>query len=246
MSDLGRCFRPNTILPIAYSFPALIQMIIDIHTHTYPTSDDSILTPEELITKAKRIGLDGVCITDHDRFWDPKDIRALSRKYDYLVLPGCEVTTEEGHMLVYGLQEYIFGMHKASYVRELVDDAGGAMVVAHPYRRFYRKQAHTSEEAYREMLDRACRNKVFGFIDAVEIFNGRGSDEENHFASDIAERFGLSATGASDAHNLEQIGTYATRFQESVRDLDDFITELKAGRFSPYSLRNPVPALVRA
>ena len=223
-----------------------IPMIIDIHTHTYPTSDDSILTPEELITKSKRLGLDGVCITDHDRFWDPKDILALSRKHDYLVLPGCEVTTEEGHMLVYGLREYIFGMHKASFVRELVDDAGGAMVVAHPYRRFYRKPAHTSEEAYEEMLIRACRNKVFGFIDAVEIFNGRGSDEENQFASDIADRFGLSATGASDAHSLEEVGTYATRFHNSVRDLNDFIAELKAGRFSPYSVRNPAPALVRA
>lgn len=221
-------------------------MIIDIHTHTYPTSDDSTLTPEELITKAKRIGLDGVCITDHDRFWDPKDIHALSRKYDYLVLPGCEVTTEEGHMLVYGLQEYIFGMHKASYVKELVDNAGGAMVVAHPYRRFYRKQAHTSEEAYQEMLDRACRNKVFGFIDAVEIFNGRGSDEENYFAGDIADRFGLSATGASDAHSIEQVGTYATRFRQPVRCIDEFIAELKAGRFSPYSLRAPVPALAHA
>ena len=222
---------------------ASAQMIIDIHTHTYPTSDDSILTPEELISKSKRIGLDGVCITDHDRFWDPKDIDALSRKHDYLVLPGCEVTTEEGHMLVYGLQEYIFGMHKASYVRELVDDAGGAMVVAHPYRRFYRKQAHTSEEAYQEMLDRACRNKVFDFIDAVEIFNGRGTDEENHFAGDIADRFGLRATGASDAHSIEQVGTYATRFHQPIRDIDDLIAELKAGRFSPFSLRSPAPAL---
>ena len=243
---MGRCFGSNSILPPRTIILALRQMLIDIHTHTYPTSDDSILTPEELITKAKRIGLDGVCITDHDRFWDPNDILALSRKYDYLVLPGCEVTTEEGHMLVYGLQEYIFGMHKASYVKELVDDAGGAMVVAHPYRRFYRKQAHTSEEAYEEMLTRACRNKVFGFIDAVEIFNGRGTDEENHFAGDIADRFGLSATGASDAHSIEQVGTYATRFRQPVRDLDDFITELKAGRFSPYALRSPAPALASA
>lgn len=221
-------------------------MIIDIHTHTYPTSDDSTLTPEELISKSKRIGLDGVCITDHDRFWDPKDIHSLSRKHDYLVLPGCEVTTEEGHMLVYGLQEYIFGMHRASYVKELVDDAGGAMVVAHPYRRFYRKQAHTSEEAYEDMLVRACRNKVFGFVNAVEIFNGRGSDEENHFAAHIADRFGLSTTGASDAHSIEQVGTYATRFRQPVRNLEDFIAELKAGRFSPYSLRTPAAALAHA
>ena len=107
-------------------------MIIDIHTHTYPTSDDSMLTPEELIHEAKRIGLDGVCITDHDGFWDPKDVEALSQVHAFLVLPGCEVTTEEGHLLVYGLEKYIFGMHRASFVRDLVKDAGGVIVVAHP------------------------------------------------------------------------------------------------------------------
>ena len=84
-------------------------MIIDLHTHTYPTSDDSRLTPDELISEAKRIGLDGICITDHDGFWKPKDIEKLADKYKFTVLPGCEVTTEEGHLLVYGLKKYIFG-----------------------------------------------------------------------------------------------------------------------------------------
>ena len=213
-------------------------LIIDIHTHTYPASDDSVLTPEDLIAESKRLGLDGVCITDHDRFWDPADVYALGRKHDFLVLPGCEVTTEEGHVLVYGLREYIFGMHKAAFVRELVEDAGGAMVVAHPYRRFYRKQAHTSDEAYREMLTRACRNKVFGLVDAVEIYNGRGTDEENYFAGDIAEWFGMNSTGASDAHSIEQVGTYATRFERRIRDIDEFIAELKTGRFSAVAVRD--------
>ena len=88
-------------------------MLIDIHTHTFPTSDDSTLTPEVLIDRSKILGLDGICLTDHDRFWHPDDIRELSKKHDYLIIPGCEVTTEEGHMLVYGLREYIFGMHRA-------------------------------------------------------------------------------------------------------------------------------------
>ena len=114
-------------------------MLIDIHTHTYPTSDDSTLTPEKLISESKKIGLDGICITDHDGFWDPSDIKKLSIKHDFLILPGCEVTTEEGHLLVYGLEEYIFGMHKSKFVKELVNEVGGAIVVAHPYRRVYRE-----------------------------------------------------------------------------------------------------------
>ncbi len=212
-------------------------MIIDIHTHTYPTSDDSMLTPEELIHEAKRIGLDGVCITDHDGFWDPKDVEALSQVHDFLVLPGCEVTTEEGHLLVYGLEKYIFGMHRASFVRDLVEEAGGVIVVAHPYRRTYRKHANTGPQAYYEMLDRACDNSVFSMVEAVEVLNGRGTKEENAFAGELAKRFDLKGTGASDAHKLDDIGTFATEFEAPVKCLADFVREIKAGRFRPRVLR---------
>ena len=74
-------------------------MLIDIHTHTYPTSDDSELTPEELISEAKRIGLDGICLTDHDGFWDPSDVEKLGKDNVYLFIPGCEVTTDEVNLL---------------------------------------------------------------------------------------------------------------------------------------------------
>ena len=92
-------------------------MIIDIHTHTSLNSDDSILEIEELIYEAKRVGLDGICVTDHDRFWASDELAKLSKLHKFLVIPGCEITTNEGHMLVYGLKEYVFGMHRASFVK---------------------------------------------------------------------------------------------------------------------------------
>ena len=208
-------------------------MIIDIHTHTYPTSIDSQLSAEELIKESKRLGLDGICITDHDGFWDHEEVFELSREHDYLVLPGCEVTTEEGHLLVYGLSKYIFGMHRASVVKQMVDEAGGVMVVAHPYRRVYRENADKDDASYDEMLDRAARNEVFGKVNAVEVLNSRGSEQENAFSLEIARRFGLKGTGASDAHKLADIGTFATEFERPIRCLEEFIQEIKAGRFSP-------------
>ena len=208
-------------------------MIIDIHTHTYPTSIDSQLSAEELIKESKRLGLDGICITDHDGFWDHEEVFELSREHDYLVLPGCEVTTEEGHLLVYGLSKYIFGMHRASVVKQMVDEAGGVMVVAHPYRRVYRENADKDDASYDEMLDRAARNEVFGKVNAVEVLNSRGSEQENAFSLEIAKRFGLKGTGASDAHKLADIGTFATEFERPIRCLEEFIQEIKAGRFSP-------------
>ena len=201
---------------------------------------DSFIEADELIEEAKRIGLDGVCITDHDGFWDHREVESLSKRHDFLVLPGCEVTTEEGHVLVYGLKKYIFGMHRAAFVKDKVDREQGAMVVAHPYRRVYRKGAHTSEEAYFEMMERASRNHVFGMVDAVEVMNGRGLPEENAFSGDMAQWFGLPGTGASDAHKLEDLGNFATEFERRVSSLDDLITEFRAGRFRAVALDGAV------
>ena len=220
-------------------------LIIDIHTHTYPISDDSSLTPDRLIEEAKRIGLDGVCLTDHDGFWTPEEVDELARAHNFLVLPGCEITTEEGHLLVYGLDRYIFGMHRAAFVKQLVDEAGGVVVVAHPYRRAYRQAADTSPGAYYEMLDRACQNTVFPMADAVEVLNGRGSEQENAFSHEIARQFGMRGTGASDAHRLEDLGTFATEFQRPIQRLDDLIHELKAGRFNPLVLNTRTGLHVR-
>ena len=211
-------------------------MVIDIHTHTYPASDDSTLSPDELIQAAKRAGLDGVCLTDHDRFWKPDEVELLSTAHDFLVIPGCEITTEEGHLLVYGPSRYVFGMHKAEFICARVKDAGGAMVVAHPYRRNYTEEAASDPAACARMLSRACQGSAIAQADAIEVVNGRGSEQENSFALDIAERTGRSGTGASDSHRAEDMGTAATRFERPVRGLADFVRELKAGRFSAVTL----------
>ena len=86
------------------------------------------------------------------------------------------------------------------------------------------------------MLESACGNEVFSMVDGVEVFNGRGSKEENAFAYEIAKKFNMSGTGASDAHKIDDVGTFATEFEQPIKILDDFIEELKAGRFRPVVL----------
>jgi hypothetical protein len=199
-------------------------------------SDDSSLDPSDLIEQAKMTGLDAICFTDHDRFWEMDEIETLSKKHNFTVIPGCEINTEEGHLLVFGLTRYVFGMHRASVVKGMVDRSGGVMFVAHPYRRMYWKDMHTGPGPYCEMVDRACRNKVFGMVDAIDVMNGRGTDEENAFSREIARRFNKKGIGASDAHKLDDVGRYATEFERSVTCLNDFIEEVKAGRFRPVDL----------
>ena len=46
--------------------------IVDMHLHTVKGGSDSSLTPEQLMEEARRIGLSGVNISEHDRLWDAR------------------------------------------------------------------------------------------------------------------------------------------------------------------------------
>ncbi len=210
-------------------------LLIDLHTHSYPASDDSFMPVDELIETAKGRGLDGVCLTEHDAFWELDQISALARRHAFLVLPGCEINTDGGHVLVFGLRRYTFGVHRPSFVRQLADREGAALVAAHPYRRRFLPERPQEREA---MLERASGDPFFRCCHALEGINGRGTVLENGFTQDLGARLGMGATGGSDAHRREQLGTAATRFQRTITSLADLIAELRAGRFHAVELKD--------
>lgn len=211
-------------------------MLIDLHTHTEPLSHDSLLSPDQLIELAKAAGLDGVCLTEHDFFWEPDKARELRRKHGFLVIPGIEVNTEDGHILVFGLTKYVYGMHRMRELGALVDEAGGAMVAAHPYRRQLPFELR-HEGDWSDALERAALNPAYPLVHGLESFNGRGSPRENAFARELAERLRLPQAAGSDAHAAADVGRCATEFEREISGLDDLIQELRAGRFRPALIR---------
>ena len=213
-------------------------MLIDLHTHSYPKSDDSFMGIDELIDAAKAAGLDGICLTEHDAFWSAEETGALCRKHNFLVLPGCEINTDTGHVLVFGLDHYVFGLHKPAFLRAAVRRKGAAVVAAHPYRRRFLEEPGKDPEARAEMLERAGGDGLFQICDAIEVFNGRGTQTENGFSVELGQMLGARTTGGSDAHRVEQMGTAATRFQRPITGLHDLIRELREGRFLAVDLRD--------
>jgi len=211
-------------------------LLIDLHAHTEPLSHDSLLTADELIDLAKAAGLDGVCLTEHDFFWEPERARELRRRHNFLVIPGIEVNTEDGHVLVFGLDKYVYGMHRMRELAALVERAAGAMVAAHPYRRQLPFELR-HEGDWGEALERAAANPAYPTVHGVETHNGRGSARENAFALELAERLGLPQAAGSDAHAAADVGRCATEFEREISGLEDLIEELKAGRFRPAVLR---------
>ena len=208
-------------------------MIIDLHTHTKPLSDDSYLEPEELIQHAKRTGLDAICLTEHDWFWNKDALAKLSREHDFLVLPGVEMNTEEGHMLVFGLEEYSFGMHRTIYMKQAVDEVGGVMILVHPYRRQFYQHNDIGEA-----VERYYQKPFFHLLDAIEVLNGRATERQNQFSQELCRRLDLKGIGGSDAHQLSDIPTCATYFERKISNVKELITELKAGRFRAVDLRS--------
>ena len=205
-------------------------MILDLHLHTSWNSADSNLHPAELIQEAKRLGMHGVVVTEHDKCWDRFMARDLAAEHDFLFLRGMEVSTDLGHVLVYGLNEYVSGIQRAEKLRQVVDEAGGAMVVAHPFRRAFTAQFRHGQEPTPMTLEEAINRPIFALVDGVEVCNGGSIDRENRLAIEACEALGLAATGGSDAHSHLGIGCYATQFEAAIQTEGDVIAALKQGR----------------
>jgi predicted metal-dependent phosphoesterase TrpH len=210
-------------------------LLIDLHTHTRPLSWDSYLSPDDLIERSKQAGLDGICLSEHDYLWDPEEVAKLAKRHDYLVLPAIEINTDDGHILVYGINKYVYGMHRSHELAHHVEAANGAMVAAHPYRRqmpWYME----NERDYKEALVRASQNPAYRYCAALEKINGRGTIKENKFSADLCDHMEMPGTAGTDSHSRSDIGRCATHFERDIRDVEGLIEELKAGRFEAVDL----------
>lgn len=205
-------------------------MLIDLHTHTRPLSWDSYLTPDDLVERSRAAGLDGICLSEHDYLWDPAEVTALAKRHNYLVLPAIEINTDDGHILVYGIDKYVYGMHRSSELARHVEEAHGAMVAAHPYRR-QMPWYMDNERDYQEALHRASKNPAYAYCAALEKLNGRGTTKENQFSAALCEFMKMPGTAGTDSHSRSDIGRVATQFERDIRSVEDLIAELKAGRF---------------
>jgi len=112
-------------------------MLIDLHTHPHPLSQCSGLSLLELVTRSRAAGLDGVCLTEHDIMWSADDLVRVADATGFLLLRGVEVSTTQGHVLVYGLSTWrdIYGMEWSVHrLRKIADDQGAFVVKPHPLR----------------------------------------------------------------------------------------------------------------
>jgi predicted metal-dependent phosphoesterase TrpH len=203
-------------------------MRIDLHIHTRPRSSCSLIDPKELLVEARRAGLEGVCLTEHQHRWDPRDVEALSREGGIPIFQGNEITTDQGDVLVFGYPEDVKGVIALADLRPEVKKAGGLMFAAHPFRGFLL----FGIAQLRLDVEQASRRPVFQNVDGVEVLNCKVTDPENEMARRVADRLGLTAVAGSDAHRLDEVGQCLTILEKDIRSERELVEELRAGRFT--------------
>ena len=208
-------------------------MIIDLHVHTSPRSPCSHIAPAALVAEAKRLGIDGLCLTEHHVLWDPAELADLASAGGIALFTANEITTDQGDILVFGYREPVPGVIPLRELHREVAQAGGLMIAAHPLRGF----KVFGIGSLKLTTEQAAKRKVFQFVEGVEILNGRLNDQENGMAAQVAERLNLIGTAGSDAHEVSELGRAVTRFEREIAGEADLIAELRARRFTHDTVR---------
>jgi predicted metal-dependent phosphoesterase TrpH len=184
----------------------------DLHVHTIFSSDASI-PPKTLVDQLlAHPFIKAVAITDHNTVRGYFKVRALASAYpDILIIPGVEVSTIYGDIILLGVVEVPQQPWTVENIIDFARSRGGVVVAAHPYRAF-------------GLGDSAINYS----IDAVEVLNGGCSRRLNMLAEELAKTMNLPGVAGSDAHRVDELWTVYTEIQASA-DLDEVLKAIKRG-----------------
>ncbi|HVQ01738.1 MAG TPA: PHP domain-containing protein [Candidatus Thermoplasmatota archaeon] len=110
-------------------------MKIDLHTHTN-NSNDALHDIHLMIKYAKKVGLQAIAITDHNKLLTEKKARDLTKQYSILVIPGIELGKMGflNHIIALNIKK-IPTQTDVNEILQFINDEGGFSIAPHPFSR---------------------------------------------------------------------------------------------------------------
>ena len=187
-------------------------------------SKDSFCSAYNALKAAKKKGLNGIAITDHDniRGW-PEAIKA-AKKLNMLLILGEEIKCKEKiEVLGLFLKKEIHPDSLDNVVKE-IKRQNGIAILAHP---FYKKNSFEEIAKYVKK------------VDAMELLNSRRTIGQNKKAKILYQNLNenVAITASSDAHTSFEIGASYT--EANAKTLEEFKKEILNKRTKIYGKRSP-------
>ncbi|MCK4730080.1 MAG: PHP domain-containing protein [Candidatus Aenigmarchaeota archaeon] len=205
-----------------------MELKLDLHIHT-KYSNDGFMGIPELIKQAKKRGLSGIAITDHDTCKGLDEALKIGKKEKFLIIPGIEIKSKHGDILGLGITTPVKRGMSAKETVSKIHELSGMAIAAHPYSLVF----HPSGVG--------GKVKTAGF-DAIEIFNSR-TYYSNKIAEQTAEKYGLSKVASSDSHLIGEIGNSYT-IVNCKPDIKSVLNEIKNGRTKTVGRLTPLKSIM--
>jgi len=196
-------------------------MVVDLHIHTNRSSYCSSLNPQEMLDRARELGLDAVAVTEHSVTRGAQIAYEMVLEQGFTVFRGIEVYTRLGDVLVFGLGG---DAHYDADFHELMEEVRGkdaVAIMAHPARGYW---------GHHRRYKGICPDEALRAVHGIETHNGQNTREANSAAALMRGELSVPGTGGSDAHDVSHVGRCVTVFERRFSTDEELIGELKAGR----------------
>ncbi len=194
-------------------------MRMELHCHSHYSMGrripvEGLDSPADLVRTAKKLGLGGIALTDHDSDRGWKEASAEARKLGIVFIPAIEVSCLQGHVIGLGLNEYIPSGLSLEETLDKIRGQAGLAVAAHPF--------DIRGEGIGKLAVKA---------DVIEAFNSINLDRFSNLA---ARRFAFKAgkpmVAGSDSHTKEMLGSCINYID--AHDVDSALRQIKSGNAS--------------
>jgi predicted metal-dependent phosphoesterase TrpH len=179
----------------------------DLHIHSIHSYDGTSSISAILKYVANNTDLKVIAITDHNTMAGIPEAMKLAPSYGIEVIPGCEISTADGHLLALFVKHLIpAGLSLKKTIQE-VGYQGGICIAAHPMAKGINSLSFKTIQRVLEIPD---VGKVFVGIEAYN--SGLVYTQTNNQVEEISRSLPLAQVGNSDAHTIEAISLGSTEF----------------------------------